>query len=57
MVGTPSQWVDVFVSTGSQETWVVGSGGCDGSKSFHVEVNSSRLVFKQSPGMPEQRTV
>ena len=32
MVGTPAQWIDVFVSTKSQETWVVGSGGCDGSK-------------------------
>ena len=31
-VGTPPQWVDVFVSTASQETWVVGPGGCDGSK-------------------------
>ena len=32
MVGTPAQWIDVFVSTASQETWVVGSGGCDGSE-------------------------
>ena len=30
-VGTPPQWVDVFVSTASQETWVVGNGGCDGT--------------------------
>lgn len=30
-VGTPPQWVDLFVSTASQETWVVGSGGCDGT--------------------------
>ena len=33
MVGTPAQWIDVFVSTASQETWVVGTGGCDGSES------------------------
>ena len=30
-VGTPPQWVDLFVSTASQETWVVGNGGCDGT--------------------------
>ena len=30
-VGTPPQWVDLFVSTASQETWVVGTGGCDGT--------------------------
>ncbi|CAF9910717.1 MAG: hypothetical protein ALECFALPRED_006806 [Alectoria fallacina] len=30
-VGTPPQWVDIFVSTASQETWVVGNGGCDGN--------------------------
>lgn len=34
-VGTPPQWVNVFVSTASQETWVVGpGGGCAGSRSF-----------------------
>ena len=32
MVGTPAQWIDVFVSTASQETWVIGPGGCDGSE-------------------------
>ncbi|MCJ1470921.1 hypothetical protein MMC07_009569 [Pseudocyphellaria aurata] len=31
-VGTPPQWVNVFVSTASEETWVVGpGGGCTGS--------------------------
>ena len=30
-VGSPPQWVDLLVSTTSQETWVVGEGGCDGS--------------------------
>ena len=30
-VGTPPRWVDLFVSTASQETWVIGSGGCDGT--------------------------
>ena len=30
-VGTPPQWVELFVSTASQETWVVGNGGCDGT--------------------------
>lgn len=30
-VGSPPQWVNVFVSTSSQETWVVGPGGCDGT--------------------------
>ena len=38
MVGTPAQWVDVLVSTKSQETWVVGSGGCDGSKYIEIPV-------------------
>ena len=28
-VGTPPQWVDLFVSTASQETWVVSVNGCD----------------------------
>lgn len=33
-VGTPPQWVNVFVSTASEETWVVGpGGGCAGSRS------------------------
>ena len=31
-VGTPPQWTNVFVSTASQETWMIGVGGCDGSK-------------------------
>ncbi|KAG8527647.1 uncharacterized protein KY384_007800 [Bacidia gigantensis] len=31
-VGTPPQGVDVFISTASQETWVVGTSGCDGSE-------------------------
>ena len=30
-VGTPPQWVDLFVSTASQETWVIGNRGCDGT--------------------------
>jgi Eukaryotic aspartyl protease len=33
-VGGPSaqaQWVTVFPFTGSQETWVIGPGGCDGT--------------------------
>ena len=30
-VGSPPQWVDVLVSTASEETWVVGPGGCDGT--------------------------
>jgi hypothetical protein len=29
-VGTPPQWLSVFPSTASQETWVVGRYGCDG---------------------------
>ena len=28
-VGTPPQWVDLYVSTASQETLVIGTGGCD----------------------------
>ena len=28
-VGTPPQWLDLFVSTASQETLVIGPGGCD----------------------------
>ena len=31
-VGSPPQWVDVLVSTASQETWVIGPTGCDGSQ-------------------------
>ena len=31
-VGTPPQWVNLFVSTASQETWVVGTSGCDGTQ-------------------------
>ena len=31
-VGTPPQWVDVLVSTASQETWVIGPDGCLGSQ-------------------------
>lgn len=38
MVGTPAQWIDVFVSTASQETWVVGTGGCDGSESPSIQL-------------------
>ena len=41
MVGTPAQWIDVFVSTASQETWVVGPGGCDGSESPSISFDAS----------------
>ena len=37
-VGTPPQWLDVFVSTASEETWVIGPGGCDGSKFCHFHL-------------------
>ncbi|KAI9730335.1 MAG: hypothetical protein M1834_005845 [Cirrosporium novae-zelandiae] len=30
-VGYPPQWVSVFPSTSSDETWVIGPGGCDGT--------------------------
>lgn len=30
-MGTPEQWLSVFPSTLSQETWVVGPLGCDGT--------------------------
>ncbi|KAI9683610.1 MAG: hypothetical protein M1829_004914 [Trizodia sp. TS-e1964] len=30
-VGQPQKWIDVLVSTASQETWVIGPGGCDSS--------------------------
>lgn len=33
-VGTPPQWVDLFVSTASQETTVIGPGGCASGGSF-----------------------
>jgi hypothetical protein len=36
-VGTPPQWIDVFVSTASQETWVIGPGGCDGTSKCEAE--------------------
>ena len=32
-VGTPPQKEDLFVSTASQETWVIGPGYCNGAKS------------------------
>ena len=28
-VGTPPQWLSVYPNTASQETWVIGPGGCD----------------------------
>ena len=31
-VGTPPQWVNLFVSTAGQETWVIGDFGCDGTQ-------------------------
>lgn len=41
-VGTPPQWVNVFVSTASEETWVVGpGGGCTGSMSFRFPYQSA----------------
>lgn len=30
-VGSPEQWLSVLPSTLSQETWVIGPGGCDGT--------------------------
>ena len=30
-LGTPPQWVDLFVSTASQESLVIGPGGCEAS--------------------------
>ncbi|KIV86746.1 hypothetical protein PV11_02341 [Exophiala sideris] len=30
-VGSPEQWLDVLPSTISQETWVIGPAGCDGT--------------------------
>lgn len=30
-VGSPEQWLSVLPSTLSQETWIIGPGGCDGS--------------------------
>lgn len=32
-VGSPPQWVSVFVSTAGQETWVIGTGGCNANDS------------------------
>lgn len=36
-VGTPPQWLNVFPSTASQETWVVGPGGCDSSTTCRIK--------------------
>lgn len=39
-VGGPSsqtQWLTVFPFTGSQETWVIGPGGCDGTETCQQE--------------------
>ena len=36
-VGTPPQWVELFPSTASPETWVVGPGGCDGTQQCFTE--------------------
>jgi hypothetical protein len=30
-IGTPEQWISVLPATLSQETWVIGPGGCDGT--------------------------
>ena len=49
-VGTPPQWVDVFVSTASGETWVIGpGGGCDGSMSFTFFLSPSLDCEAPSP--------
>jgi hypothetical protein len=32
-LGSPQQWVSMFPSTVGQETWVIGSSGCDDSTS------------------------
>ena len=31
-IGTPPQWVALLPSTSGQETWVIGTKGCDGSE-------------------------
>ena len=31
-IGTPPQWVALLPSTTGQETWVIGTNGCDGSE-------------------------
>ena len=36
-VGTPPAWVDLLVSTASQETWVIGADGCDGTSTCFDE--------------------
>ena len=54
-VGTPPQWIDLFVSTASQETWVIGSGGCDGTaeclakRGGIFQSNASRTWAEQGP--------
>lgn len=52
-VGDPAQWVTVFPFTGSQETWVVGPGGCDGT--YTCEQLRGGLFYKnQSQTWEEQ---
>ena len=51
-VGSPEQWVSVLPSTLSQETWVIGPGGCDGTATCQdirggIFYSSESLTFEE----------
>lgn len=53
-VGTPPQWIDVFVSTAAQETWVVGPGGCDGTVKCETERGGKLFQANESSTWQDQ---
>lgn len=53
-VGTPPQWIDLFVSTAAQETWVVGPGGCDGTAKCEVERGGKLFQANESSTWEDQ---
>ncbi|PBP17751.1 eukaryotic aspartyl protease [Diplocarpon rosae] len=53
-VGTPAQWADVFVSTVSSETWVVGSGGCETTDTHCSFIRGGTIDPSQSSSWQDQ---
>ncbi|PBP20747.1 eukaryotic aspartyl protease [Diplocarpon rosae] len=53
-VGTPAQWADVFVSTVSSETWVVGSGGCESTDTHCAFIRGGTIDPSQSSSWQDQ---
>lgn len=51
-VGTPPQWLELFPSTASPETWVVGPGGCDGTQQCFTERGGTFALNQSSSWAP-----